>query len=83
MGATVGLASALLTKIQSDVKIWINSSTELINITGPIVETCAIKTSTAAGMWNRNAATILDDAVAHNCIDAALFNVKAPMILLN
>ena len=69
--------------IQSDVAITITAATELITITGPITETCAIKTSTAVGMWNRVGATILDTAVAHNCIDAAIFNVKAPLILLN
>ena len=84
MGATVGLASALLTKIQSDVKIWINSSTELINITGPIVETCAIKTSTAAGLWNSNAAyTQHNSAAAHSILAGGLLMAKAAMIKLN
>jgi len=83
MGATVGLASALLTKIESDVAINIFAATELITITGPIIETSATKMSTAAGFWSRTALNINDAAVAHNCLDAAVFNVKAPFIMLN
>ena len=83
MGATVGLASALLTKIESDVAINIWAATELITITGPIIETSATKMSTTTGFWNRTALNINDAAAAHNCLDSAVFNVKAPLILLN
>ena len=69
--------------IESDVAINIFAATELITITGPIIETSATKMSTAAGFWSRTALNINDAAVAHNCLDAAVFNVKAPFIMLN
>ena len=84
MGATVGLASALLTKIESDVAINIFAATELITITGPIVETCAIKTSTAAGLWNSNATyTQHNSATAHSILAGGLLMAKAGLIKLN
>ena len=84
MGATVGLASALLTKIESDVAINIFATLEFIEIGAGIIEICGSKISTAAGLWNRNSNYTQDNSVfAHSCLTGLNFNASGKTITLN
>jgi hypothetical protein len=84
MGATVGLSSALLTKIASDVHISIASTTKSIVIAAGIIEKCGSIITTAAGLWNRNSNYTQDNSVfAHSCLTGLNFNASGKTITLN
>ena len=83
MGATVGMSSALATKIASDLHINIASTTKTIAVAAGIAEGCGNKATVAKGMWIRTAPTIVDGGGVHLCTDKMSFVVSAPKIMLN